>query len=728
MSVKKWISLAVVLTGLVLLMILVVRAGPPAQGPEPQRSIAGQAGVGTGFIYQGRLESGGELVDETCEMDFRLYDQESGGNQVGSAITLTVPVSDGLFTVSLDFGSGVFAGDARWLGIGVQCPGEAVYADLGRQALTAAPYALYALGAPWDGLSGVPPGFVDGIDDVGLTSVAWTDVLSRPSGLDNGDDDTTYTAGAGLVLSSTQFLITYTYRLPQTCAGGQVAEWNGSTWVCGSDDVSGDGDWLLTGNAGTTPGVHYLGTSDGVTLTLAVSGTAALRLVPDATSPNVIGGHSANSVAATVHGATIGGGGDGTHPNRVTGGDYTTIGGGAGNTVSGTVATVGGSITNTAGGVYATVGGGRLNTASGRNATVSGGYTNTASATSATVGGGWDNTASRWNATVGGGSHNTASDVGTTIGGGGFSTASGAGATIGGGWSNIASGDSATVGGGSNNTANAGGATVGGGGRNAAGGYATVGGGEYNAASGPGATVGGGLLNTASGPEATVGGGRQNVASNSYATVGGGWYNIADGQFATVGGGWTNTASGYASTVAGGRHNTASGSYSFAAGRRAKAVHQGAFVWADSTAVDYTSTSGDQFAIRASNGVSLAVDAGGIKAVAVGERYRDNGVIAWARVSATGSITTGSVYNTFGVESVAKIGAGQYAITITAQTASAELLIPMAVAEVDAVPSSAGAVRVVSVRQTGPRTFEVYINDGTFALVDNDFVFMVTGR
>jgi hypothetical protein len=72
-----------------------------------------------------------------------------------------VPVSEGLFTVPLDFGAGVFTGDARWLEIGVR-PGlsSGAYTLLSpRQALTATPYALYAqrvaehdhLGQTWTG-------------------------------------------------------------------------------------------------------------------------------------------------------------------------------------------------------------------------------------------------------------------------------------------------------------------------------------------------------------------------------------------------------------------------------------------------------------------------------------------------------------------------------------------------------------------------------------------------
>ena len=124
------------------------------------------------FIYYGK--AGCPVLHDVNHCDFtgripgsvfRLYDQGSGGVQVGPAITTTVPISEGLFAVNLDFGGGIFTGDGRWLDIRVMCPGDAGFADLGRQELTAAPYALHALGAPWSGLTGVPAGFADGIDN-----------------------------------------------------------------------------------------------------------------------------------------------------------------------------------------------------------------------------------------------------------------------------------------------------------------------------------------------------------------------------------------------------------------------------------------------------------------------------------------------------------------------------------------------------------------------------------
>jgi hypothetical protein len=79
----------------------------------------------------------------------------------------------------------------------------------------------------------------------------------------------------------------------------------------------------------------------------------------------------------------------------------------------------------------------------------------------------------------------------------------------------------------------------------------------------------------------------------------------ADDIHSTVGGGLGNVSSGTAATVASGYGNRARGDFSFAAGRRAKANHQGTFVWADSTEADFASTAKNQFLVRASSGVGI---------------------------------------------------------------------------------------------------------------------------
>ena len=175
-----------------------------------------------------------------------------------------------------------------------------------------------------------------------------------------------------------------------------------------------------------------------------------LRIVANATSPNVVGGLPANNVTAGAVGGTIGGGGstDTSFPNNRVTDDWGTVGGGQGNqagdnlgtTTDATSATVSGGTNNTANGVFATVGGGNSNTASGLNATVGGGASNGASGETATLGGGNSNTASGILSTLGGGFLNNASDLAATVGGGILNTASGDSSTVPGGRNNTATG------------------------------------------------------------------------------------------------------------------------------------------------------------------------------------------------------------------------------------------------------------------------------------------------
>jgi hypothetical protein len=151
--------------------------------------------------------------------------------------------------------------------------------------------------------------------------------------------------------------------------------------------------WSLSGNAGLTSGTHFLGTTNNVALDLRTSNTRVFRFLAHTGSPNLIGGHSANSVGPANEGATISGGGNASGPNRAS--SYATVGGGQSNTASSLCATVGGGYSNTASGFLGmtVVGGGFSNAASGFSATVAGGAYNTASGFYATVGGGDSNTA-----------------------------------------------------------------------------------------------------------------------------------------------------------------------------------------------------------------------------------------------------------------------------------------------------------------------------------------------
>jgi hypothetical protein len=70
-----------------------------------------------------------------------------------------------------------------------------------------------------------------------------------------------------------------------------------------------------------------------------------------------------------------------------------------------------------------------------------------------------------------------------------------------------------------------------------------------------------------------------------------------------VAGGRSDTANGHFSIALGGRGNYTEGDYSLAAGRRARAMHDGAFVLADSIDADFGSTAVNEFSVRATGGI-----------------------------------------------------------------------------------------------------------------------------
>lgn len=362
---------------------------------------------------------------------------------------------------------------------------------------------------------------------------------------------------------------------------------------------AGNTAWILTGNNGPfTDGTNnLLGTNAGAgdrQVNIVANGQRTIRLVPNATSPTIIGGFSGNTASGV--GITIGGGGQVANLNSVSN-DFGTISGGYGNTVNsfGSSATIGGGEMNTASQITATIGGGSQNTASGPGSTVGGGSMNSASQTQATVGGGRENIASGARSTIAGGYQNNAAGSRATVGGGEGNNASGDYNTVGGGQSNTASGgDNNTVAGGTNNTItpNDGGAIsasfIGGGDDNQIQSFpgsdvsgATIGGGTANrinsdgSATSTGVTIGGGDNNGVfRSRSATIAGGRNNSISsesdgaNYYEgnSIGGGTDNYigpGDGGFTAhnvIGGGTSNDIRSNGglldnSTIAGGDNN-----------------------------------------------------------------------------------------------------------------------------------------------------------------------------
>jgi predicted regulator of Ras-like GTPase activity (Roadblock/LC7/MglB family) len=134
---------------------------------------AGAQPLGTAFTYQGQLTESGQPASGLYDLQACLFDSPSNPVPIACAPDFgDVPVAEGVFTLALDFGSSPFAGQQRFLELRVR-PGASTgsYTTLApRQLIRATPEALRAAAAsaaPWSGLTGVPAGFADGIDDTG---------------------------------------------------------------------------------------------------------------------------------------------------------------------------------------------------------------------------------------------------------------------------------------------------------------------------------------------------------------------------------------------------------------------------------------------------------------------------------------------------------------------------------------------------------------------------------
>jgi hypothetical protein len=177
----------------------------------------------TVFTYQGRLSDGANPANGSYGMLFYLYDAPTNGTQLGNLGLVSVPVSNGLFTAQLDFGITAFDGNARWLEIAVQTNGAVSFTPLTpRQPVTPTPYALFAPTAA------------------------------------------TATTASNVVNSAVSVAQLNTPGAP---TNGQVLSYNGASlvWTNASTVAAA---WTLNGNAGTTQGVNFLGTTDNQPLEL----------------------------------------------------------------------------------------------------------------------------------------------------------------------------------------------------------------------------------------------------------------------------------------------------------------------------------------------------------------------------------------------------------------------------------------------------------------------------
>ena len=537
----------------------------------------------TAFTYQGRLTDNGVSPSGAYDLQFILRDAATAGNQVGAAVTnVATAVSNGLFTAALDFGAGSFNGSARWLEVGVRTNGNTgpfvILAP--RQAVTSAPYAIQAVNAA--NVSG---------------SIADAQLSSNIPRL-NGTPVFSGTLTAASIAGS----------------GSGLTALNASQLTSGTVPAPALGNaWQIIGNAGTTPGTHFLGTTDNRPLDFRVNNTRATRLeqpVNDSNHSNlvnILSGSPVNFFGPGIYGATIAGGGAAKYFNSVVSNsiwaDLATISGGADNSI----------LDNS---IDAVIAGGLRNSiyTNSFDSAIGGGYTNviSANANASVIAGGAANLIAPGAslATISGGANNTIQSNAFEC-------------VIGGGYQNSiqTNSDDSVISGGDFNAIEP------------AAYLSIIGGGEFNTiqANAYSSSLLGGRYNTiqTASDSSFLGGGYSNTISARLSTLAGGYANtvLPSGNLSTISGGLFNTNMGSYATIPGGDQNVA-GTNSFAAGHRAKATHMGAFVWGDSTDVNIASTASNQFTVRASGGVRLYSNGGATSGVTLGA-----GATSWAAIS-----------------------------------------------------------------------------------------------
>ena len=561
---------------------------------------------GTAFTYQGRLNDGAGPAAGIYDLRFTIYDAGSGGSALAGPLTRApVAVSNGLFTVTLDFGTGVFTGPGRWLEIGVRTNGSvSPHAPLApRQSLTPSPHAIYAGSAgtvatvSWNSINGVPVNLMSNM----ISSIGNQPLELKANGQRALRIEPT-TNGTPNIIGGSQANQVDSGVVGATISGGGTTNLGGTAYpnhASGNFSTIGGGAGNLSRAFVAVIGGGVQNTIDWMSDASTISGGYG-NLIESNTYYGTIGGGVFNSIEAYAAGAFVGAGWDNTN-----GTSYSFIGAGIQNLIQptpgsyGNSAIVGGALntmeTNVqnsfiaggfrnliqSGGYASGIGGGQENKNGSSFSVIAGGQSNTIEpfADNSSIGGGWLNyiqAGADQSVIAGGNAGQILSGARESFVGGGFANTvqtNAGNSFIGGGVGNtigINSGWS-IIGGGENNSVQLGAshATVAGGTANvASGGGAFVGGGIVNRAEHFDAVVAGGGGNVASGYRSFIGGGEGNVISNSgsYATIAGGSYNAGTADNAAIGGGRFNTNRAPGGVIGGGLQNLATNSYATVGG------------------------------------------------------------------------------------------------------------------------------------------------------------------
>lgn len=504
---------------------------------------------GTAFTYQGRLNTGGSPANGKYDIAFTLYATNITGSAMAGPVTNPgVTVSNGLFTTTVDFGSGVFTGTNYWLELDVSTNDANAFTTLApRQPLTPTPYAIFASDAN-NVLGSVSTAQLAGTIPSGDISGNYSSQVSFTDGANTFDGTffgqflgNSFTGGTftGQFIGDGSGLI----NINPAHIAGQVAYLN-SNQVFTAQNVFMQSIGL--GNTNPLPfyAIDALEPQTDFRLQSTNSSNGAIIELWNTTSNNFseyLGAINFNNAASS-------------YPGQI--GYFSWPGGTAPDYFGFRVGGWDQSFKLVAD-----------PTGNGANSLINGAF-NSADYTNGGdfIGTGYNNNIHSGFSSIVGGSQNTIqSNMPYSFIGGGYQNSISITLTNPPGFR----------------------------------GRATIGGGQFNQANGFLSFVGGGLGNTASGIGSAVLGGGVFQYTGSNGLV---YYFPGYG-----------TASGLSSTVLGGIANLANGDFSTASGYISQANHSGTWVWADSQFPNtpiFSSTTSNEFSIRAQNGVHIVTDKG----------------------------------------------------------------------------------------------------------------------